>query len=56
VNHCIKLGVFMMPIRPAGIAAHVAMLDHMLKGCFIMGISPGGLMSDAEDAAIAKTS
>jgi alkanesulfonate monooxygenase SsuD/methylene tetrahydromethanopterin reductase-like flavin-dependent oxidoreductase (luciferase family) len=24
------------------------MLDHMLKGRFIMGISPGGLMSDAE--------
>jgi alkanesulfonate monooxygenase SsuD/methylene tetrahydromethanopterin reductase-like flavin-dependent oxidoreductase (luciferase family) len=26
----------------------VAMIDHMLKGRFIMGISPGGLMSDAE--------
>ena len=25
-----------------------AMLDHLLKGRFIMGISPGGLMSDAE--------
>jgi alkanesulfonate monooxygenase SsuD/methylene tetrahydromethanopterin reductase-like flavin-dependent oxidoreductase (luciferase family) len=24
------------------------MIDHMLKGRFIMGISPGGLMSDAE--------
>ena len=24
------------------------MLDHMLKGRFVMGISPGGLMSDAE--------
>jgi len=26
----------------------VAMIDHMLRGRFIMGISPGGLMSDAE--------
>jgi alkanesulfonate monooxygenase SsuD/methylene tetrahydromethanopterin reductase-like flavin-dependent oxidoreductase (luciferase family) len=34
--------------HPAGVAANAAMLDHMLKGRFIMGISPGGLMSDAE--------
>ncbi len=34
--------------HPAAIAAHVAMLDHLLKGRLIMGISPGGLMSDAE--------
>jgi alkanesulfonate monooxygenase SsuD/methylene tetrahydromethanopterin reductase-like flavin-dependent oxidoreductase (luciferase family) len=34
--------------HPAAIAAQVAMLDHMLKGRFIFGISPGGLMSDAE--------
>ena len=34
--------------HPANVAAQVAMLDHMLKGRFIMGISPGGLMSDAE--------
>lgn len=34
--------------HPAGVAAHAAMLDHLLKGRFIMGISPGGLMSDAE--------
>ncbi len=34
--------------HPATIAAQVAMLDHMLRGRFIMGISPGGLMSDAE--------
>ena len=34
--------------HPAAIAAQVAMLDHILKGRFIMGISPGGLMSDAE--------
>ena len=34
--------------HPAAIAAQVAMLDHMLEGRFIFGISPGGLMSDAE--------
>jgi alkanesulfonate monooxygenase SsuD/methylene tetrahydromethanopterin reductase-like flavin-dependent oxidoreductase (luciferase family) len=34
--------------HPATIAAQVAMLDHLLKGRFIFGISPGGLMSDAE--------
>ena len=34
--------------HPASIAAHVAMVDHMCEGRFIMGISPGGLRSDAE--------
>jgi alkanesulfonate monooxygenase SsuD/methylene tetrahydromethanopterin reductase-like flavin-dependent oxidoreductase (luciferase family) len=34
--------------HPAAIAAQVAMLDHLLQGRFIFGISPGGLMSDAE--------
>jgi alkanesulfonate monooxygenase SsuD/methylene tetrahydromethanopterin reductase-like flavin-dependent oxidoreductase (luciferase family) len=34
--------------HPAAIAAQVAMLDHILKGRFLFGISPGGLMSDAE--------
>ncbi len=34
--------------HPAAIAGQVAMIDHMLRGRFIMGISPGGLMSDAE--------
>src|SRR3954469_21883256 len=34
--------------HPAALAAQVAMLDHMPKGRFIFGISPGGLMSDAE--------
>lgn len=34
--------------HPAAIAAQVSMLDHLLEGRFIMGISPGGLMSDAE--------
>lgn len=34
--------------HPARIAAEIAMLDHMLDGRFIFGISPGGLLSDAE--------
>jgi alkanesulfonate monooxygenase SsuD/methylene tetrahydromethanopterin reductase-like flavin-dependent oxidoreductase (luciferase family) len=42
-------GTINMPnSHPAAIAAQVAMLDHILQGRFIMGISPGGLMSDAE--------
>ncbi|MGE0629358.1 MAG: LLM class flavin-dependent oxidoreductase [Hyphomicrobiaceae bacterium] len=34
--------------HPAMVAGEVAMLDHMSEGRFIFGISPGGLMSDAE--------
>ena len=34
--------------HPATIAAQVAMIDHLLRGRFLMGISPGGLLSDAE--------
>lgn len=34
--------------HPAAVAANVAMIDHLLQGRFVMGISPGGLMSDAE--------
>lgn len=34
--------------HPAAIATKVAMLDHILEGRFIMGISPGGLPSDWE--------
>lgn len=34
--------------HPAAVAAQVAMVDHMLAGRFILGISPGGLRSDAE--------
>lgn len=42
-------GTFNMPNNhPAAIAAQAAMLDHMLDGRFILGISPGGLASDAE--------
>ena len=47
----IKLGtgtINMPNTHPAAIAANVAMLDHMLEGRFILGISPGGLLSDAE--------
>src|ERR1700712_5936370 len=34
--------------HPPSVAASIAMLDHMLDGRFILGISPGGLLSDAE--------
>lgn len=47
----IRLGtgtVNMPNIHPAAVAGQVAMLDHMLDGRFIFGISPGGLASDAE--------
>ncbi|HEX2654398.1 MAG TPA: LLM class flavin-dependent oxidoreductase [Xanthobacteraceae bacterium] len=47
----IKLGtgtVNMPNSHPAAVAAQIAMLDHLLDGRFIFGISPGGLLSDAE--------
>lgn len=47
----IKLGTGTLNLpnsHPAAVASQVAMLDHLLQGRFIMGISPGGLMSDAE--------
>src|SRR3979490_1378330 len=47
----IKLGtgtINMPNSHPAATAAQIAMLDHLLDGRFIFGISPGGLMSDAE--------
>lgn len=47
----IRLGtgtVNMPNSHPARVAAEVAMLDHMLEGRMNFGISPGGLMSDAE--------
>ena len=34
--------------HPAHVAAQIAMLDHLLDGRFNFGISPGGLLSDAE--------
>ena len=48
-NIILGTGTINMPnTHPATVAAQVAMLDHMLKGRLIMGISPGGSMSDAE--------
>src|SRR5207248_10365587 len=47
----IKLGtgtINMPNNHPAATAANIAMLDHLLDGRFIFGISPGGLLSDAE--------
>lgn len=47
----IKLGtgtVNLPNTHPATVAASIAMLDHMLEGRLIFGISPGGLLSDAE--------
>src|SRR6201992_997842 len=47
----IKLGtgtINMPNAHPAAVAASMAMLDHMLDGRLIFGISPGGLLSDAE--------
>lgn len=47
----IKLGtgtVNLPNTHPAAVAGQVAMLDHMLDGRFIFGISPGGLATDAE--------
>jgi len=34
--------------HPAAVAAEVAMIDQLLGGRFVFGISPGGLRSDAE--------
>jgi len=51
----IKLGtgtINMPNSHPASIAASMAMLDHMLDGRLIFGISPGGLLSDANCSAI----
>lgn len=51
VTRRIKLGTGTINVpnsHPAAIAAQVAMMDHLCEGRFIMGISPGGLMSDAE--------
>jgi alkanesulfonate monooxygenase SsuD/methylene tetrahydromethanopterin reductase-like flavin-dependent oxidoreductase (luciferase family) len=42
-------GTINMPnTHPATVASSIAMLDHMLDGRLIFGISPGGLLSDAE--------
>lgn len=47
----IRLGtgtVNMPNAHPAAVASQLAMLDHLLDGRLIFGISPGGLLSDAE--------
>lgn len=47
----IKLGTGTVNLpnqHPAHVAAQVAMVDNMAKGRFLFGISPGGLLSDAE--------
>lgn len=42
-------GVINMPqVHPAAVAAHAAMFDQLCRGRFIMGIGPGGLVSDFE--------
>jgi len=42
-------GTINMPnSHPANVAGQIAMLDHMLEGRLNFGISPGGLLSDAE--------
>lgn len=51
----IKLGtgtVNLSHSHPVLIAAHAAMLDHLLKGRFLFGVSPGALESDAEAIGI----
>ena len=47
----IKLGTGTVNLpcyHPAMVAAQVAMVDHMAEGRFLFGVSPGGLLSDAE--------
>ncbi|MGH8707210.1 MAG: LLM class flavin-dependent oxidoreductase [Burkholderiales bacterium] len=47
----IKLGTGTLNLanaHPVTVAASVAMLDHLLEGRFILGISPGGLPTDME--------
>ena len=47
----IKLGTGTVNLpnsHPVTVASQIAMLDHLLDGRFIFGVSPGGLLSDAE--------
>ncbi len=47
----IKLGsgvVNLPSYHPVQVAAHIAMIDHLLDGRFVFGIGPGGLPSDVE--------
>ena len=46
-------GVINLPqLHPATVAAHAAMFDQLCRGRFIMGIGPGGLVSDMELFAV----
>ena len=48
-NMRLGTGTVNMPnSHPAHVAGQIAMLDHLLDGKFNFGISPGGLLSDAE--------
>lgn len=48
-NMKLGTGTTNMPNQhPAAIASNIAMLDHLLGGRFVLGISPGALPSDAE--------
>jgi len=48
-NIALGTGTVNLPnAHPAQVAAQVAMVDHLLEGRFLFGISPGGLLSDAE--------
>src|SRR5207248_9085452 len=51
VTQAIRLGTGTSNLsqsHPVLVAAHAAMSDHLAKGRFIFGISPGTLASDAE--------
>src|ERR1700719_1554062 len=48
-NINLSTGTVNMPnSHPVEVASQIAMLDHLLDGRFVFGISPGGLLSDAE--------
>jgi alkanesulfonate monooxygenase SsuD/methylene tetrahydromethanopterin reductase-like flavin-dependent oxidoreductase (luciferase family) len=48
-------GVINLPqLHPATVAAHAAMFDQLCRGRFIMGIGPGGLVSDMELFAVGR--
>jgi alkanesulfonate monooxygenase SsuD/methylene tetrahydromethanopterin reductase-like flavin-dependent oxidoreductase (luciferase family) len=48
-NIVLGSGVVNLPsYHPVHVAAHIAMIDHLLDGRFLFGIGPGGLPSDVE--------
>ena len=49
-------GVLNLPqMHPAAVAGYAAMFDHLCRGRFIMGIGPGGLVSDFELFNVAQS-